>query len=77
MIRQSNVFRWVNASNGKPIEYTNFKPGLIRKENETCAAIQVGYADNEHKRHYPGYWYYKNCSEKYANTICQTSRATS
>ena len=59
----NDIFRWVNASGGNPIHYTNFKPGLTRGENETCAAMNIGSADNKHMRHFPGVWYYKNCND--------------
>ena len=70
---------WINASDRTPILYSNFKPGVTRKENETCAAINLGLRDKHHLRHFPGYWYPFNCnnSEVVQWGSCEQSRNTS
>ena len=71
--------RWVNASTGQPLSYTNFKPGVKRLLNESCAAISIGNLDQKHIVDYPGYWYPMNCNdtEKVSWHTCEQSREIS
>ena len=70
---------WVNASTLQPVSYTNFKPGIVRAENETCAAISLGTLDQKHSFDYPGYWYPMHCNDtkRVQWFICEQSRETS
>ena len=79
VIYSENHKQWVNASTLQPVPYTNFKPGIVRAENETCAAISLGTLDQKHSFDYPGYWYPMHCNDtkRVQWFICEQSRETS
>ena len=51
----------------------NFHPNAKRKENETCAVINIAYKDTDNNTHFPGYWYPIHCSYIAERASCQAS----
>ena len=69
--------RWVNDTTGTPLKYTNFYPHAKRKENETCAVLNLGTYGMLNDTHYPGYWFYYNCKNVVKKVICHAPRKKS